>query len=448
MGSWDGSAASSHSAQFYETEAFLCSSVSKFVSIGLAQGKAVVLCATPSHLESVKEHLISEAVDVRRAISNRQLILLDAAVILNQIMKGSIPDTQAFYQVIGKILRDCSERFPGVRVYGEMVHLLCAEGNYAGALRLEKEWNALGREIPFHLLCGYSMSNFNRDTHESFFHSVCDLHAHVIPTEAYSEISDPEAQRREIARLQQKAVTLEAELEARKRIEAELRRANEDLLRITYVASHDLKEPLREITTFTQLLENRYKEQLDEQGKGFIRYTVDAATRIKNLVEGILQHARMSLEEQPLQVTDFNSAFDEATANLQIALATSGGRVVRDPLPSIKAQPVQVVQLFQNLIGNALKFHNGGVPSVKVTAQKEGGHWIFCVQDNGIGIPEEYKDSIFNLFQRLHGHHKFPGSGIGLATCKKIIDSMGGRIWVESEINKGSKFNFTIPERV
>jgi len=437
---------SSHRVQFYETESFLSQSVSRFVLAGLNHGEAVIVVATDAHVRELENCLRNENIDLNSVLSTKQLLLLDARELLPKIMKEGLPDPVEFRRTVGEVLRDCASRFPLVRAYGEMVHLLCVEGNFPAALNLEKEWNALAKEMPFQLLCGYSITNFNRETHGVFFDSVCKLHSHIVPTELYSTLTDPDSQSREIARLQQRAQSLEMEVADRLRIEKELRRANEDLLRITYVASHDLKEPLREITTFLQLIKDRYADKLDSQGTRFIHHTVNASARMRELIEGILLHARMSLEEQPLKSVDFNSAFEDAVANLSIAIRNSCGQVTRTSLPTIRAQSVHIVQLFQNLIGNALKFHKTTIPKVHVSARQDGNLWIFSVTDNGIGIPEPYLESVFTLFQKLHGNSAFPGSGIGLATCKKIVESLGGKIWAESELGQGSTFQFTIPE--
>lgn len=239
----------------------------------------------------------------------------------------------------------------------------------------------------------------------------------------------------------------------RKRAEAllqekllELERSNEDLQQFAYVCSHDLQEPLRVISNYTQLLARRYAEALDEDAKEFIEFTVDATKRMQELINDLLLYSRVQTKGQEFKETDCSIVVEMAIANLKIAIEESSGRVICGPLPTIKADSSQLLQLFQNLISNAIKFRSKDPPEISISAKDTGSSWTITVQDNGQGFDMKYASRIFIIFQRLHRKEKYPGSGIGLAVCKKIVERHGGRISVESEPDKGSAFQFTLPK--
>ncbi|RLC93830.1 MAG: hypothetical protein DRI39_04605 [Chloroflexi bacterium] len=225
----------------------------------------------------------------------------------------------------------------------------------------------------------------------------------------------------------------------------ELSRSNAELEQFAYVASHDLQEPLRMVSSFLQLLARRYEGKLDEEADEFIRYAVDGARRMQGLINDLLTYSRVGTRGKPFEPTDCEEVLEQALANLHIAIEESGATVTHGPLPTVVADEGQLVQLLQNLVGNALKFRRDEPPRVHIGAEQAGDMWVFSVSDNGIGISPEYCDRIFILFQRLHSRDEYPGTGIGLAVCKKIVERHGGRIWVESEVGKGATFRFTLP---
>jgi signal transduction histidine kinase/putative methionine-R-sulfoxide reductase with GAF domain len=227
----------------------------------------------------------------------------------------------------------------------------------------------------------------------------------------------------------------------------ELARSNADLQHFAYIASHDLQEPLRMVTSYLQLLERRYKEQLDADARDFIAYAVDGASRMQNLISALLSYSRVGTRGKPFAPTDCSMVLERALDNLKVAIKESNAVVTHDPLPTVMADDVQLTQVFQTLIGNAVKFHGERPPQVHVGAQHGEGEWIFSVRDNGIGIDPRHFERIFMIFQRLHSQDEYPGAGIGLAICKRIVERHGGRIWVESQPGKGSTFYFAIPDR-
>ncbi|MBD3369918.1 PAS domain S-box protein [Candidatus Fermentibacteria bacterium] len=226
----------------------------------------------------------------------------------------------------------------------------------------------------------------------------------------------------------------------------ELERSNRELEQFAYVASHDLQEPLRMVSSYTQLLAQRYEDLLDEDARDFIGYAVDGANRMQRLISDLLSYSRVSTRGKPFEATDSHAALGRAIANLQSAIEESGAMVTNDDLPTVPADPPQLVQLFQNLLSNAIKFRKESEPPrVHVSAEKRANQWVFSVIDNGIGFDMQYNDKVFTIFQRLHARDKYPGTGMGLAICKRIVERHGGWIWVESEVGKGSTFRFALP---
>src|SRR2546425_815798 len=225
----------------------------------------------------------------------------------------------------------------------------------------------------------------------------------------------------------------------------ELERSNKELEQFAYVASHDLQEPLRMVSSYTQLLERRYGDKLDDKGRTFIAYAVDGATRMQRLINDLLEFSRVSTRGKPMQPVDVNRVLGAVRANLSVAIREADALVTSDELPTVVADETQLVQLLQNLVGNAIKFRGGERPHVHVSAQPAATECVFAVRDNGIGIAPEYFERIFVIFQRLHARGEYPGTGIGLAVCRRIVERHGGRIWVESAPGQGSTFYFALP---
>ncbi|NTW01008.1 MAG: PAS domain S-box protein [Oscillochloris sp.] len=226
----------------------------------------------------------------------------------------------------------------------------------------------------------------------------------------------------------------------------ELRRSNADLEQFAYVASHDLQEPLRAVTGMVQLLQQRYQGQIDARADQYIGLAVEAATRMQALINDLLAFSRLERCGKPFVPTAAASALDGARMNLQVAIQESGAIITHDELPVVLADPTQLMQIFQNLLSNAIKFRSEESPHIHITAERRANAWCFSVHDNGIGIAPDYFTRIFVIFQRLHSRHAYPGTGIGLALCKKIVERHGGQIWVESRLGHGATFSFTIPD--
>jgi PAS domain S-box-containing protein len=226
----------------------------------------------------------------------------------------------------------------------------------------------------------------------------------------------------------------------------ELARSNAELEQFAYVASHDLQEPLRMVASYTQLLAKRYQDKLDADARDFIAYAVDGATRMQALIADLLNYSRIGTRGKPFRPTSCEAVLERVLAGLKLAISESGATVSHDPLPTVLGDDVQLGQLLQNLLANAIKFRTEALPQIHLSAERNGHVWTFSVRDNGIGIAPEYAERIFMIFQRLHSKSEYPGTGIGLAVCKKIVERHGGRIWVQSQPGSGATFFFTIPD--
>ncbi|KPV50200.1 hypothetical protein SE17_28345, partial [Kouleothrix aurantiaca] len=248
-------------------------------------------------------------------------------------------------------------------------------------------------------------------------------------------------------------VLVNRDITERKRIEMalraqtqELQRSNADLEQFAYIASHDLQEPLRMVASYTELLRERYAGQLDARADKFINYAVDGARRMQLLVNDLLSYSRIGTQGKPFEPTDTEFILKRVLSSIALKIRETDAQIAFGHLPVVPADPIQIGQLFQNLISNAIKFRGNDAPRITVAAhQLGGGMWQFSVADNGIGIDSEYAQRIFQIFQRLHERATYPGSGIGLAIAKKIVERHGGKIWFESEAGHGATFHFTLP---
>lgn len=244
----------------------------------------------------------------------------------------------------------------------------------------------------------------------------------------------------------QEDITARKEAEtALKSYATELERSNEDLQQFAYVASHDLQEPLRMITSYLTLLERRYRNKLDADADEFIGYAVNGAKRMKQLIQDLLEYSRVGTHGKPFAPTDFEELLKKVLNNLEVSIIENQAQITHDKLPVLLADEFQISQLFQNLIANSIKFRSEQPPEIHIGSERQNGKWLFSVRDNGIGIDKQYSKRIFVIFQRLHTNSQYPGTGIGLALCKKIVERHGGKIWIRSKPGEGATFYFTIP---
>lgn len=265
------------------------------------------------------------------------------------------------------------------------------------------------------------------------------------------DISELTRRHDETGELARAFVAMTHEIDAREQAlaaqAAELTRSNQDLSQFAYIASHDLQEPLRMVASYLDLLERRYRDRLDDEAREFIGFAVDGAARMKVLINDLLAYSRVGNTQVELAPVDVNRLVAGVVAILSLQIEEVHGQVTVDPLPVVEADAVQLERVFQNLIENALKYRSRAAPRVRILAEPDGDYWKFSVRDNGIGVDPRFSEKIFEIFKRLHGRDKYPGSGVGLAICKLVVERHGGRIWVEPRPQGGSAFQFTIPRR-
>jgi PAS domain S-box-containing protein len=226
---------------------------------------------------------------------------------------------------------------------------------------------------------------------------------------------------------------------------ATLERTNKELEQFSYVASHDLQEPLRMLANFGQLLERQYKDKLDERGHSYIGLIVEAAKRMHHTIDALLGYARLDKNDMIREVVDLEGVLKTVMADFALTIIETNANITHDPMPCVIGNRVQLAQVFQNLLGNALKFRSERTPSIHILVERDGNNWKFTVADNGIGIKDKYFEKVFMIFQRLNPDGHYPGEGIGLAICKKIIEKHNGQIWIKSEFGKGTAVSFTVP---
>lgn len=253
--------------------------------------------------------------------------------------------------------------------------------------------------------------------------------------------------------LKEQNTLLQEEIQGRQEAEIALQKTNQDLARsnleleqFAYIASHDLQAPLGIISNYAQLLERRYQETLDEKGIRFIHNMIEGTEKMQRLIDDLLEYSRVGRHHKPLEPTDCQQVFVEALDNLQMMVRENQAQVTATTLPTVLGERMRLVQLFQNLLNNAIKYRQDDViPEIQVSVEPHGDGWLFAFHDNGIGIDPKHSERIFQIFQRLHTSREYSGTGIGLAICKKIVESHGGSIWVESQLGLGSTFYFTLP---
>jgi PAS domain S-box-containing protein len=337
-----------------------------------------------------------------------------------------ISASRSFYQIFqitpgdieGKVLYDLGNRQWNIPKLRKLLEEILPKSTVFLDFKIEHDFETVGRRI--------MLLNARQ-----IYHKTKRMQMILLAIEDITEQKRVEKELKQAEELKQAIVALE--------------RSNRELEQFAYVASHDLQEPLRMVSSFTQLLAKRYQGKLDKDADEFIAYAVAGAKRMQALINDLLTYSRVDTRGGSFEPIDSKAAFDQAITNLRVAIEEGEAVITHDPLPPLIADDSQIVQLFQNLLGNAIKFHGKEPPRIHVSAKQEGNEWVFSVRDNGIGIAPEYFDRIFVIFQRLHGREEYPGTGAGLTICKRIVERHGGRIWVESEPGKGSTFYFTIP---
>ena len=449
-----------HAVQFYEEDAFLAAVVADFFAGAIAAGQSMVLIATPAHRGAIFDRMRKGTLPIDRALGNGRLTVLDARETLAAFMKDGLPDATRFRQTIGPALADARLRsaHTTVRAFGEMVDLLWSEGNAEGALQLEHLWNELADSHGFSLLCAYSMRNFSHESHATHLQSICAHHAHVIPTESYTQASDG-ARMVEIALLQQRALALESEIEHRKGLERSLRealeaaetanRAKSDFLA---VMSHELRTPLNAIGGHVQLLELGLHGPITEAQRDALGRVQRSQHHLLALINNLLNFSRVDagrldyeLKSLPLAplVSEVVSLLSPLLESKQLTCSVN---LDADAALAVRVDPEKVHQILVNLLTNAIKFTPDG-GRITIASETTGDVVSIHVHDTGIGIPAQKLESIFEPFVQLatrtHGHRD--GVGLGLAISRALARGMNGELRAKSGAGEGATLTLTVP---
>ena len=468
----------SHVVQFYDSETYLAAAVSDFLAAGLRSGQPVLAIATSAHREAFTLRLRSKGLDVERAEEIGQLRLLDAHEMLSGFMSGSVPDPDRFKRSIGDVLARavCGTTHSVTRAYGEIVDVLWKDGNIEGAIRLEELWNELATTHSFSLLCAYSMDNFSREAHAPGFEAICRQHAHVIPTERYTQASD-DGRLVEISILQQRAKALQAEIELRKELETQLREAaaerealleRERLAReqaesanrakseFLTVMSHELRTPLNAIGGYVQLVEMGVHGPVTETQRDALERAQRSQRHLLSLINDMLNLVRIEMGRLDYVLEDIAlgpllsdmAAMVEplfAAKKLTCGIAATSGP---DGATIVRADGEKVQQILLNLLSNAIKFTPQGGEIIVSATTCTGDPTMACVnvRDTGIGIHDSKLAAIFEPFvQMTPTVAGGQGVGLGLAISRDLARHMGGDITVTSILAQGSTFTLSLP---
>ncbi len=470
-----------HVVQFYDSEAYLAAAVSDYLAGGLRAGQPVVAIATAEHAEAFCLRLKSKGFDVERAKEAGQLFMLDAHQTLAQFMSGSVPDAERFRRVIGEVLTQCESgtNHTVTRAYGEMVDVLWKENNAEGAIRLEELWNDLAATHSFSLLCGYSMGNFDREAHAPGFEAICRNHRHVIPTERYTQATT-EGRLLEISILQQRAKALEAEVEARKTLEHQLREAaaeREALLQrekaarheaesanrakseFLAVMSHELRTPLNAIAGYVQLVEMGVHGPITDTQREALERVQRSQRHLLSLINDILNLVRIEMGRIEYVIEDISLATLLTDVKSMVEPLFGAKRlscgVVLKSLPgsggiaSVRGDRDKVQQILLNLLSNAIKFTEpDGELLLSVSGSPDNPAVVYVhVSDTGVGIPQSKLETIFEPFVQLTNRPvtERQGVGLGLAISRDLARGMGGDITVISTVGEGTTFTLALP---
>ena len=453
-----------HTVQFYEDDAFLVSSVGDFLAAGLALGQPVVVVATPSHRIGLRAHLESRGFDVDRASLRGMLTMADAEELLSRFMDGPLPNPERCRASIGAILRAHETLAPRgtVRVFGEMVDVLCRAGNTEGAIRLEELWNELALTHRFSLLCGYSMRTFADGTHSSNVVSICGAHAHVLPTERYMEANDA-SRLRDIALLQQRAQSLETEIHRRQELEQSLREAlsraeaaNRAKNQFFAVMSHELRTPLNAIGGHVQLVEMELLGPVNAKQRDALARVQRSQRHLLGLINDVLNLAKLEAAQvdYAVEAVPLDSLLAEVTSLLEPLFTTSALAcdVICDESTLhlvARGDREKIHQILLNLLGNALKFTPAGgrITLCPRVALRSGAIVEIAVSDTGIGMEVEKLDAIFEPFVQIGGRAagQKDGVGLGLSISRTLARGMGGNLIADSAPGIGSTFTLSLP---
>ncbi|WP_207591734.1 MEDS domain-containing protein [Halomontanus rarus] len=443
----DDVVANEHIALFYESEEEQFAAVVPFVRQGLERGERIMYVLEEHDEDEVLAALDDAGIDVDTAVDSGALTFhgIDETYLRN----GTF-DPDEMLEFYGEALEKATAEYPGLRITADTRWILDEETSIEDFMEYESRVNDLFEGEDCIALCQYDRDAFSPEV----LTDIVRTHPHLVydgtlchnfyytPPQEYFEPDEPA---RDVDRMLGTLVDrTEAKVELNDTID-ELAESNERLKRFAYIASHDLQEPLRMISSYLQLLENRYADDLDDDAREYIDFAVDGSDRMREMVDGLLEYSRIDMQDADFEPVDCDAVLDDVVADLQLQIDESDAAVVVDELPTVAGDANQLEQLFSNLVSNAIKYSGEEPPRVEVAADRQGDRAVFSVADNGIGIESEYVDQIFEVFTRLHSNDEYRGTGIGLALCRKIVNHHGGDIWVDSELGEGTTFHFTLP---
>jgi excisionase family DNA binding protein len=455
--------ASEHFVQFYEADAFLVDAVAAFVGAGLRAGDGSVVVGTPAHREGVDERLHADGLDVAAARASGQYVALDAAETLATFMVDGAPDPERFAAVIGGIVTRAAAGGRHVRIFGEMVALLAAEGNHAATVRLEALWNELQATRAFALFCAYPMEHLSGESHADLLGHVCGAHGRVIPAESYAALESPGERQLAVAVLQQKARWLEAEIGQRRRAEEQLRIAldaeraareeAERALRVRNeflaVAAHELRTPLTSLSGQAQLVLRRFErlgELEPERAVQALQAVTGQSKKLSRLISHLLDVSRLESGQLAIEprLTDLTALVEQVVANARLWSDQHPIALHAPASLGTQVDPLRLEQVLSNLLDNAVKYSPDGGP-IQVDLVQRGDTVELSVQDSGLGIPAETRAQIFDRFYQAHSADHRSGLGLGLYICRQIVELHDGAIGAEFPATGGTRFVVRLP---
>ena len=437
-----------HIVQFYEQDTFLVAAVGDYLAAGLQNGEPAVVIATQAHRSAFALYLVERGLDVRAAEQSGLLTMLDASETLRKFMGAGGPDAARFESIVGDVLKATAARSDTghFRAYGEMVDLLWRDGKRDAAIRLEELWNDIGSRYSFSLLCAYVMRNFDSERDASGFAEVCRTHSHVVPTEKYLFLTDPDSRAREVSILQQRARALESEVEHRRRVETDLREAIKVRDDFLCVAGHELRTPLTVLRLqLASLLTSEGASQTPRTERRLATLATQTE-RLARLAERLVDAAQLAdrLTLNP-EAVDLAALVRDVAAGLTDVAGAAGCHLTIQGEATVVGcwDRDRLEQVVQDLLTNAFKFGSG--KPVEIIVRAEAAHAEVVVRDGGIGISSDDRERIFDRFERGVPTASFGGLGLGLWIAKRIVAAHGGRIEVESRLGAGATFTIRLP---
>ncbi|RQG92293.1 sensor histidine kinase [Natrarchaeobius chitinivorans] len=436
-----------HIALFYRSREERFATVAPFVRQGIEQGERVMYVIDDLSRSEILTELRGGDVDVDAALESGQLTFHPLE---ETYLRSGRFDPDDMLEVYSEAIDDADGEYPGLRVTANTNFVLDEHATIEDFMAYESRVNDLFEGEDCIALCHYDCERIPPETlvdvirthpHLVYDDTVCHNFYYTPPEEFF----EPDETYRDVERMLNTLVDRSRARAELNETVAELEESNERLRRFAYVASHDLQEPLRMISSYLQLLESRYADELDEEAREFIDFAVSGSDRMREMVDGLLAYSRIDMDESDFEPVDCDAVIDDVLASLQVRIEETDATISVDELPTVVGDPQQLEQLLSNLVSNAVKYSGDEPPRVEIAADRQGDRCVFSVSDDGIGIDSEYVDQIFEIFNRLHSNDEFPGTGLGLSLCRKIVDNHGGDIWVDSEPGDGATFYFTLP---